>query len=156
MAKQKKAKVDVKLVVKLRRETGGGVMACRNALAKAGGNYQKAKKILEKEGIKKAAKKKDRETKQGYVATYTHATGKIGVVVEVFCETDFVARNKEFQRFTRELCLQVAAMNPKNEKELLKQAYIREPEKTVDELLKSQIAKFGENIRLGRFQRFEI
>ncbi len=156
MAKQKKAKVDVKLVAKLRRETGGGVMACRDALVKAGGDYQKAKKILEKEGIKKAAKKQGRETKQGYVATYTHATGKIGVVVEVFCETDFVARNREFQRFTRELCLQVAAMNPKNEKELLKQAYIREPEKTVDEFLKSQIAKFGENIRIGRFQRFEI
>ena len=156
MAKQKKAVIDIKMVKKLRQETGGGVMACREALLKADGNYAKAKKILEKEGIKRAAKKQDRETKQGYVATYTHATGKVGVVVEVLCETDFVARNEEFQRFTRELCLQIAAMDPKDTKELLKQDYIRDPEKTVGEFLKSQIAKFGENIRLGRFQRFEI
>ena len=149
-------KVDVALVKKLRQETGGGVMDCREALVKAGGNYEKARKILAAEGIKKAAKKQGRETKQGYVATYTHAPGRVGAMVEVWCETDFVARNREFQDFARELCLQVAAMNPKDEKELLKQAYIRDPEKTVEEFVKSQIAKFGENIRLGRFQRFEI
>ncbi len=156
MSQKVKNKVDIELVKKLRQETGGGVMDCRAALLKAKGDYEKAKKILAAEGIKKATKKQGRETKQGYVATYTHATGRVGAMVEVLCETDFVARNREFQQFARELCLQIAAMNPKNEKELLRQAYIREPEKTVEEFLKSQIAKFGENIRIGRFQRLEV
>ncbi len=149
-------KIDLELVKRLRQESGAGIMACRQALIAAKGDYQKAQKILEKEGLKLAAKKQDRETRQGYVATYTHATGKIGVAVEILCETDFVARNAEFQHFAHEICLQIAAMNPKDKKELLQQEYVRHPEKTVEEFLKAQIAKFGENIRIGRFQRFEI
>ena len=142
-------------VKKLRQETGAGVMMCKKALEETG-DYQKAKEWIKKKGVEKAEEKKERETKEGYVATYTHATGKIGVVVELLCETDFVSRNQEFRQLAQEICLQVAAMNPKSKKELLAQEYIREPGKTIETLLKEAVAKFGENIQIGDFARLEI
>ncbi|MCD6225738.1 translation elongation factor Ts [bacterium] len=142
-------------VKKLRQETGAGVMMCKKALEETG-DYQKAKEWIKKKGVEKAEEKKERETKEGYVATYTHATGKIGVVVELLCETDFVSRNQEFRQLAQEICLQVAAMNPKDKKELLAQEYIREPGKTIETLLKEAVAKFGENIQIGDFARLEI
>lgn len=146
----------IELVKQLREKTGAGVMECKKTLEETDGDLEKDKKLLEKEGMTKAGKRAGRETKQGYVATYTHGTGKIGVVVEVLSETDFVARGDDFRQFAQDLCLQVAAMSPKNVKELKSQEYIRDPKRTIDELLKSMIAKFGENIKIGRFKRFEI
>ena len=146
----------VELVKQLRQETGAGVMECKKALEEAKGDLEKARQILKKRGIAKAEKKAERETKEGYVATYTHSNGKIGVMIEVYCESDFVARNDQFRQFAKELSLQIAAMAPKDRKELLSQAYIRDPNKTVEQLIKETIAKFGENIKVGRFERFEI
>jgi len=143
----------IELVKKLREETGAGVMLCKKALEEAKGDYQKAKKAVAKKTKKQALAKQDRVTKQGFVASYTHATGKVGVLVELLCETDFVARNEEFRRLAHELCLQIAAMAPQDVEELLAQEYIREPEKTIGDLLKEAIAKFGENIKIGSFAR---
>jgi len=146
----------LELVKKLRTETGAGIMESKKALEETGGDLAKAKKILEKKGLAKAEKKADRETKEGYIATYTHSTGKVGVILQLLCETDFVARSEEFRALAKDLCLQIAAMKPRNLKELRAQEYIREPEKKIGDLLKAAIAKFGENIRVGRFNRFEI
>ncbi|MBL7078495.1 translation elongation factor Ts [Candidatus Shapirobacteria bacterium] len=144
------------LVKKLREETGAGVIACKKTLEETRGNYQKALILVKKKGLVKAEEKTSRATKEGYVATYTHATGRIGVVVELLCETDFVARNLDFQKFGKELCLQVAALKAKTAAGLLKQEYIREPEKKISQLVKEMIAKFGENIKIGKIARVEI
>lgn len=149
-------KVIINKVKKLRAQTGAGVMDCRKALEEARGDLERAKEILRKKGLEKAEEKMGRETNQGWVATYTHATGRVGVVVSLLCETDFVSRNEEFQRLAKEICLQIAAMNPKDKSELLKQEYIRDPQKTIEELIKEAIAKFGENIKIGEFRRIEI
>lgn len=154
--KQEKVSISPAEVKKLREETGAGIMDCKLALEEAKGDFKKAKKIIEEKGIENAAKKQERATCQGYVATYTHSTGKVGAIVEVLCETDFVARNEDFRNFAREICLQVAAMDPKNDRELLNQEYIRDPSKTIEKVVKTHIAKFGENIRIRNFQRFEI
>jgi elongation factor Ts len=146
----------IELVKKLRAELGLGMMEIKAAIEEAKGDEKRAKEILKEKGFKKAEKKSERKTGQGRVATYTHSTGKIGVIVELFCETDFVAKNEEFVAVANDLCLQVAAMNPKDSKELLKQDFIKDTSKTVDVLLKELIAKFGENIKLGQFGRFEI
>jgi len=146
----------IELVKQLRKDTGAGVMECKKALEKAKSDIKKAKKILQKQGMIKAKKKSERETNQGYVATYTHANGRVGVMVKILCESDFVAKNAEFQRFARDLCLQVAAMSPKNVKQLLSQDFIKDAEFTIDELVNSVIAKFGENIKIDKIERFEI
>jgi elongation factor Ts len=90
------------------------------------------------------------------VATYTHSTGKIGVMVELLCETDFVARNEEFVKVAKDICLQVASMNPKKVKDLMEMEFIKDPDKKVKDLVTGLVAKFGENIKIGRFERFEI
>ncbi|MBU2592512.1 translation elongation factor Ts, partial [Patescibacteria group bacterium] len=97
----------IELVKQLREETGAGVMECKKALERSGGDLAKAKKEIEKMGFAKAAKKANRETSQGYVATYTHSNGKTGVIVEILSESDFVAKNEQFRLFTKNLCLQI-------------------------------------------------
>src|SRR5574344_561063 len=109
----------IELVKKLRIELGLGMMEIKSALEEAEGDETKAKQILKEKGFKKAETKAERETHQGRVATYTHSTGKIGVMVELLCETDFVAKHEDFLALTRDLCLQVAAMNPETVEELL-------------------------------------
>ena len=146
----------IEQVKKLREELGLGIMEIKAALEAASGDEKKAKEILKEQGFKKAEKRTEKETHQGRVATYTHSTGKIGVMVELLCETDFVAKNEEFLALAKDLCLQVAAMEPKDTKALLTQEFIKDPSKKVDELIKALIAKFGENIKVGRIQRFEI
>lgn len=141
---------------KLRADTQAGVSDCRQALEEADGDYEKAKKILIARGIDKAAKKADRATGQGVVEAYVHATGAVGVLVTLKCETDFVAANSEFRKLAHEIALQIAAMNPKNADELLKSAYIRDPSLTVENLIKQTIAKTGENITLGKFVRMTL
>lgn len=141
---------------KLREETGAGVSDCRQALADATGDYQKAKKLLMERGVEKAAKKADREVLQGIVESYVHAGGKVGVLVELRCETDFVARTDDFKTLAHELCLQVAAMNPKNVKDLLAGMYIRDASVTIEVLIRQTTAKVGENITVARFTRMQL
>ncbi len=148
-------KIDVELLKKLRAETKAGVADCRQALEDAGGDYAKAKKLLAERGIEKAAKKGDRETSQGIVESYVH-NGRVGVLVELRCETDFVARTDDFKKLAHELALQVASMEPKNVAEFLKGAYIRDPGVTIEALVKQTIAKLGENITVARFSRMEL
>ncbi len=165
------------MVKALREETDAGIMDCRRALAEAEGDMQKAKGILREKGMASAAKKSDRETKQGLVESYIHG-GRIGALVEVNCETDFVARTDQFKDLARAVAMQVAAMNPRflsaedasetvrqeeqlSEKQLksmslLSQPYIKDDSLTIEQLLKETIQKTGENIRIGRFARFEL
>jgi elongation factor Ts len=145
--------IDIK---KLRALTGAGIADCREALVASGGGVKKAAEILKKKGLERAKDKEERETGQGRAFTYTHATGKIGVVLSLLCETDFVAKTDEFNSLGRELCLQIASMNPKDTGELLKQEYIRDASMTVDELIKQTIGKLGENIKINEFVRLTI
>jgi len=146
----------IELVKKIRAEMGLGIMEIKAALEEAEGDEKRAKEILKEKGYKKAEKRAERETHQGRVATYTHSTGKIGVMVEMLCETDFVAKNEDFLRVAKDLCLQVAAMDPENAEVLLEQEYIKDPSQKIKDLVTALNAKFGENIKVGRIARFEI
>jgi elongation factor Ts len=141
---------------KLRIETMAGIADCRIALDDAKGDYQKAKKLLMERGLEKASKKSDRKTSEGLIESYTHSTGKVGVLVELRSETDFVARNEEFKKLAHEIAMQVAAMDPKNVKTLLAQPNIRDASITIEKLIKQTIAKVGENITVARFIRFQL
>lgn len=149
-------KVSIDDLKKLREETSAGVADCRAALEDANGNYEKAKKLLIERGLEKAAKKEGKETSQGIISSYVHATGKVGVLIELRCETDFVARTDEFKQLAHELTLQIAAMNPEDTKELLASAYIRDSSQTMTDLVKITIAKVGENITIARFSRLQL
>ena len=159
-------------IKELREASGAGVMDCKRALEASDGDVQKAKKYLAEQGLASAAKKAHRETAQGVIESYIHAGGRIGALVEVNCETDFVARTEEFQALAREIAMQIAAMNPLvvdedeelpavadlrgDEVILLKQAYIRDGSKTIQDLINETIGKTGENIQIKQFQRFEL
>lgn len=147
--------IKLDLIKKLREETAAGVSDCRQALQDADGDYEKAKKLLIEKGLEKAAKKEGKETSQGIVEAYVHQ-GKVGVLVELRSETDFVARTDEFKRVAHEIALQVAAMNPKTVRGLLKEPYIRDPKITVADLIKQIVAKVGENITVARFTRLAL
>ena len=148
--------VDLILLKKLRMETSAGIADCRLALEATKGDYKKAIVWLREHGLEKAAKKADRETSQGLVETYVHQNGRVGSMIEILCETDFVARTDEFKNLVHEISMQVGAMNPKDVSALLKQEYIRDSSKTIDDLIKEAIAKLGENIVVKKLQRFEI
>lgn len=192
---------DAKLVMQLREQTGAGILDAKKALEESGDDLTKAAELLRKKGAVKAASKSDRETHEGVVHAYIHAGGKVGALVEVLCETDFVARNEQFQAFVHDIAMHVAAANPlyvrpedvpeeviEKEKEiakehmagenkpaeiiekilggkinkyfeetcLLKQAFVKDDSVTIEELLKGQIAKIGENIQIKRFVRFSL
>lgn len=147
--------VDIKLLKQLREETQASIADCRKALEETG-DYKKALEWLKKRGMEKAEKKSDRQTSQGLVEAYIHQNGKVGALVEVLCETDFVARTEEFKKLSHEIAMQVAAMNPKNVESLLKQEYIRDSSVTIEQLIKSVIGKLGENIRVIEFTRYEL
>ena len=119
-------------------------------------HYEKAIQWLKKRGLEKAAKKSDREASQGLVEAYIHNGGKVGVLIVLQCETDFVARTDEFKTLAREIGMQISAMDPENVESLLKQEYIRDASQTIEDLIKSVIAKLGENIKLREFKRFAI
>ncbi|MGD0353434.1 MAG: translation elongation factor Ts [Dehalococcoidia bacterium] len=157
----------------LREKTGAGVMDCKKALLEAEGNLEKAVEILNQRGIALARKKAERVADQGVIEAYIHPGGRIGVLVEVNCETDFVARTDEFKELAHNLALQITAMCPQfispediaQETEtdedtkttcLLLQPYIKDPEKTVQDIVTETIAKVGENIKVRRFIRFEL
>lgn len=141
---------------KIRELTGVSIDAIKKALEEADGVIERALELLKKRGIAVAAKKAERRTSEGIVASYVHTNGKIGVMVELLCETDFVAKNAEFQRLGHELAMHIAATNPEDTEELMGQLYVRDQDITIDGLIKSYIAKLGENIRIGEFVRFEI
>ena len=189
------------LVKDLRDRTGIGMMECKNALQETGGDIEKAITVLRKKGYARAKDKMERETKDGLVDSYIHLNGKIGVLVEVNCESDFVARNEDFQELVKNICLHIAASNPTyvfseeipqevldEEKEIIRgqfkdsnkppeivdkivdgklkkffeevclvdQPFVKDDKTTVGKLVSSYIAKFGENIQINRFARFEI
>jgi elongation factor Ts len=195
------AEVTATLIKDLRERTGAGMSDCKKALTEVGGDVDKAIDYLRTKGLAKAAKKAGREATEGAVVSYIHGGGRIGVLVEINCETDFVARNEDFQGFTRDVALQIAAMNPQfvrkdevsqsavdHEREvlvakaketgkpdaviqkmvdgqvtkwmkeicLLDQSFVKDPDKTIEQLQQELIAKIGENIKIRRFVRFEL
>jgi elongation factor Ts len=162
----------------LREATGCGIMDCKRALTEAGGNMDKARELLRQRGLEMALKKGARETKEGRVEAYIHNGNKMGVIVEVNCETDFVGSNEDFIKFSRDIAMHIAAMAPKyirkddvpaellaaeaDQKDfiktncLLEQAYVKDPSKTIADLLNELVAKIGENIVVSRFTRYKI
>jgi elongation factor Ts len=125
-------------------------------LEEAKGDLKKAQEILRKKGIEAAEKKAERVVGQGLVETYVHANGKVAAMVEIACETDFVARTPDFKNLAHEIVMQVCAMDPESVDELLHQEYIRDNEQTIGGLVKETISKLGENIQVKRFIRFEL
>ena len=165
------ATISADLVKELRERTGAGVMECKRALEEAGGNLERAVAVLQERGIAMAEKKAHRETSQGMVECYIHAGGRLGAMVEVNCETDFVARTEDFKRLARDLAMQIVASSPAFVSEedlpegaegdpeelcLIRQPFIKDESRTVGDLIKEVIAKTGENIRVRRFTRFEL
>ncbi len=143
-------------IKRLREETSCGIIDCKKALDQAQGDFAKAKDLLRQRGLEMAAKKSDRVAKEGRVESYIHNGNKIAVVVEVNCETDFVARNEDFIKFTKELAMHIAAMNPENVEALLAQPFVREASKSIKDMLNDLVAKIGENIVIGRFARYKV
>ena len=193
------AEISAKVVMALREKTNAAMMECKAALKEAEGDLEKAEIILRKKGTIKAEKKADRQTKEGIIASYIHMAGRIGVLIEVNCETDFVARNEIFQSFVKDISLHIAAANPKflsreeisealiakereiaadqvkgkpeaiaekiiqgkidkifSEQCLLEQAFIKNPDQTIGDYVKSKISELGENLVVRRFVRFAV
>lgn len=148
--------ISIDQVKQLRERTGAGIMDCRRALEEAKGDTKKAEELLKSWGIEKAAKKSGRATAKGVIHSYIHHGGNIGVLIELNCETDFVARTDDFNKLAKELAMQISSMNPKDVDELLKQVYIRDTKITISDLIKSTIGRLGENILVKRFIRYEL
>ncbi len=147
--------VTASLVKELREKTGAGMMDCKNVLTETDGDIEKAIELLRERGIAKAAKKSDRIAAEGVVTAYVSEDGKVGSVVEVNSETDFVGKNEEFRNFVADVAEQIAKENPANVEELLNQKSIKDSTKTVQEILTGKIATIGENLTIRRFARFE-
>lgn len=147
---------DIEKIKNLRDSTGLSLNEIKKALTDAGGDETKAREILQELGVKMAAKKSAREVKEGVIEAYIHNTRKIAGVVELYCETDFVARNLEFQKLAHDLAMHVTAMKPGDMEGFLSQPFVKDPNLTVRELINQSIAKLGENIQVGRFELFEI
>jgi len=174
--------VTASLVKELREQTGAGIMECKRALEQAGGDLKKATDLLKQSGLAKAEKKLGRAALQGLIETYVHAGGRIAAMVELNCETDFVARTPDFKTIARDVAMQVAAMKPRyvsaelvpdgdwaaleaefgDRKKaaeavcLYEQAFIRDPKLSIQELIREGVAKLGENVQVYRFARFEV
>lgn len=170
--------ISVDVIKELREMTSCGVIECKKALEEALGDINKAKAVLQKRGLELAAKKGSRTAKEGCIEAYVHLGSKIGVLVEVNCETDFVAKNEDFRRFTKDVAMHIAALNPKYIKRedipeealkeqpdqeryirevcLLEQPFVRDGQKTIQECLNSLIASIGENIFISRFTRYKV
>jgi|SRR3989344_770979 len=148
--------VDLEKIKHLRESTGLSFNEIKKALEEADGNEDKAVEILKAQGIKVAEKKSSRAVKEGIVSSYVHANKKLGSMVELLCETDFVARNDEFQALAKELAMHIAAFKPATLQEFLEQLFVKDQNVTVKELINGHIAKLGENIQIGRFEIFEV
>lgn len=149
-------KIDPKDVQRLRSESGAGVMDCKRALEETGGDYAKALALIKERGIQSVANKSGREAKEGLIASYIHANGRIGALVELASETDFVSRADEFRQLATEIAMQVAAMDPGTVDELLGQPYIRDGSKTIKDLVTAVAATTKENVHVRRIQRFAL
>ena len=147
--------ITINQIKQLREETEVSIQECKKALGAAGGDLTKAKEILRKWGRELARKKAQRETIQGIIESYIHPNKKVGVLLEICCETDFVAKSKDFQKLAHELCLQIAAMGDEAIP-FPEQPWIKDESKTVQELIDEYIAKLGENIIIKRFARYAI
>ena len=193
--------ISAAMVKELREKTGAGMMDCKKALAETSGDFEKATEYLRKKGIASASKKAGRATKEGSVISYIHGEGKVGVLLEVNCETDFVARTEQFRQFVKDVAMHIAAASPQwiradevpadvlsKEKEiavaqmqasgkpaavlekiaegkvkkyfedncLLNQSFVKNPDKTIEQLLKETIGTLGENITIRRFARYAL
>ena len=162
--------VDTSKIKLLREETGAPVMDCKRALEESGGSMEEARGWLRNRGAAIAEKKAGRVASQGVIDSYIHGGGRIGVIVEVNCETDFVARGEDFRKLAHDIAMQIAATNPKyigteediptdllpDEQPLLQQPFIRDPGQTIQSLVHEAIGKLGENIVVRRFSRFEL
>ncbi len=157
--------ISASVVKELREKTGAGVMDCKKALQDADGNMDKAVEALRQKGLARHSKLAGRAVTQGVIESYIHTGGRIGALVEVNCETDFVARTEEFRMLAREVAMQVASMDPSEvgtmedadgQTGLLDQEYIRDSRKTIRDLVKETIGKVGENIQISHFVRFEV
>lgn len=140
----------------LRAETNVSYAMCKKALDEAQGDLEKARELLKAKGAEVAQKKADRDTNEGNVFSYIHHNKKIGALITLLCETDFVAKNDGFQQVGNDIAMQVASTNPEDKDALLKESFIKDPKMTVDDLIKEQILKLGENISIGEITRFEI
>ncbi len=163
--------VTVDQIRQLRELTGAGIMECKEALQKNDGDPDKAMAYLREKGFAQAAKRADRETSQGLIESYIHTGGRVGALIELGCETDFVARTEDFQELAHEIAMQVAAMapkyvsiddknsdddNPDAQVVLLEQPYIKDSSKSIQDLIQELAAKVGENIRVVRFSRLGL
>jgi elongation factor Ts len=144
----------IEQVKKLREETGISIAECQKALEESGGDIEKAKKILIDLGKELMAKRADKEAGQGIIDSYVHPNKKVGVLLDLRCESDFVARSGDFINLAHEICLQIAAMSPASKEELLLQPWIKDASKLVETLVNEQIAKLGEKIVVFRFERY--
>lgn len=148
--------LNIKDIKALREETGAGVVEVKQALENSAGNYEKAKEELMKKVGSKAAKKSDRITKDGLVYSYIHAGGKVGTLIYLACETDFVAKTDDFQKVCKEVAMQAATGDHKNLEELLNDEYIRDTSKKISDLLNELTAKVGEKIELKKFVKYKV
>lgn len=142
-------------VKKLREVTGAGVMECKKAFAESNGDFDTAVKIIHERGLAKVEKRAGREAGAGLIQSYVH-NERIGVILDVRAETDFVVRSEPFKKLAHDLAMQVAATNPANVEELMKQPYIKDESKTIEEAVKLVIAQVGENIQVKAFSRLEV
>lgn len=149
-------KISAQNIKKLRDQTGARMMDCKKALEKAEGDFKQAVKIVEETGLARADKNQDRETAAGLIASYVHNNGKVGVLVELHCETDFVAKNEEFQNMARDIAMQITAMNPADVEELMKQEFVKDSSMTIATLVKSLSGKIGEKMEVKRFERYSL
>ena len=164
-------KISLESIKDLREQSGAGVMQCRNALEKHEGNREKALEFLKEQGLLKAKEKAERTAAEGLIEAYIHTGGRVGAMIELNCETDFVARTDEFKQLAHNIAMQVAAMNPRFIAEedvpekaeiepqvacLLRQPYIKDQELTIQDIITETIARVGENIKVSRFARFEL
>lgn len=148
--------IPIELIKKLREETAAPLLECRKALELAEGDLSKARENLKAWAAGKVEKLEAREVKEGAVVAYIHPGNKVGALLELSSETDFVARNEEFRKLAMEIAMQVASMNPQNTAELTEQDYIRDPGRKINDLVKEVSAKFGEKITVARFVRFAV
>jgi len=144
------------LIKQLREKTGASIADCNKCLKEAGGDLEKAIELIKKCGAVIALKKGKRQAGEGIIGAYVHSNNKIACLVKIKCETDFVARNKEFQELAKNIAMQITAMDPSNKEELMNQQFIKDESITIDDLIKDKIQKLGENIEVTEFVRMEL
>ena len=148
--------ITLEQIKELREETGLSIMQCQKALEEAGGDKSRALEILKAKGAEIAGKKSERILGAGTVVSYIHSGDTVGVLLELLSETDFVAKNPDFKAVAKDIAMHAAAMNPLNTEELLSQPFIKDPSKSISDLINNTMQKFGERTEIGRFARFSI